>query len=237
MNDAQLLIAIVEYGMNDLEARAYKISLLYLEKASKLFPNEVHYKVPTGDPRKSYIFKHCYKLLRLHGQELLENDIKLYVHAQLDILKHITQGQEHPRIAPDILSGPKAWNRWLLWKRKYDKIKKFSSTPTVAQVINKNREKEALELLSKTKMFFDMLFQPIKREDIVAGLESGDFWLWVRWGKVSYYYLLTSPLVKDWLEKAKVSLIDKVNFDLPAYQEGITEQVKIYFEKEFKHEF
>jgi hypothetical protein len=237
MNDAQLLTAIIEYEMNDLEARAYKISLLYLEKAAKLFPNEIHYKVPKGDPRKSYVFKHCHKLLRLHGNDLLESDIKLYVHAQLDILKHITQGQEHPRISPDILSGPKAWNRWLLWKSKYDKVKKFSSTATASQVINKNREKEALELLSKTKMFFTAFFEIPSKDKIFASLDSGEFWLWVRWGKICYYYLLISPIVKQWLQKQNLTLLDKISFNEALYNEGITEDVRTYFEKEFAYEF
>jgi hypothetical protein len=237
MNEAQLLSAIVEYGMNDLEARAYKISLLYLEKAPKFFPGEVHYRVPVGDPRKSYVFKHCYKLLRLHGSELREDDIKLYVHAQLDILKHITAGQEHPRIAPDILSGPKAWNRWLLWKSKYDKVKKFAKTSTAAEVINKDREKEALELLAKTKMFFGVNFSRHDKTDIIKGLEDGEFWLWVRWGKVSFYYVLLSPLVKAWSEKSKISPKDKVAFEAATYQQGITEEVKKHFEKEFAYEF
>lgn len=237
MNDAQLLSAIIEYGMSDLEARAYKISLLYLEKAPKFFPNEVHYHVPKGDPRKSYVFKHAHKLLRLHGSELREDDIKLYVHAQLDILKHITAGQEHPRIAPDILSGPKAWNRWLLWKGKYDKVKKFAKTATAAEVINKNREKEALELLAKTKMFFAVSFDRLHQDDIKTGLDNGEFWLWVRWGKVSFYYVLLSPLVKAWSEKTKILPNQKVAFEESSYQEGITEEVKKYFQTEFKYEF
>lgn len=237
MNDAQLLSAIIEYGMNDLEARAYKISLIYLEKAAKLFPNEIHYNVPKGDPRKSYVFKHCYKLLRLHGDNLLESDVKLYVHAQLDILKHITQDQEHPRISPDILSGPKAWNRWLLWKNKYDKVKKFSATSTASQIINKNREKEALEKLTKTKMFFNVLFKPPTKANVLISLDNGEFWLWVRWGKICYYYLMLSPTVKEWLEKANIKLTDKVSFDASFYTEGITEEVIKYFEKEFNYEF
>jgi hypothetical protein len=223
--------------MNDLEARAYKISLLYLEKVIKLFPNEIHYKVPKGDPRKSYVFKHCYKLLRIHGQDLLEEDIKLYVHAQLDILKHITKDQEHPRISPDILSGPKAWNRWLLWKDKYNKTKKFVATATAETVINKNLENEALELLQKTKMFFLVIFDKITKEKILESLDKGEFWLWVRWGKVSYYYLLISPIIKQWLESNQATLSSKVQFESTLYQGGLTEKTFEYFKKEFPYEF
>jgi hypothetical protein len=237
MNDAQLLSAIIEYQMTDLEARAYKISLLYLEKAEKFFPGEVHYRVPKGDPRKSYVFKHCHKLLRTHGSDLAEEDIKLYVHAQLDILKHITAGQEHPRIAPDILSSPKAWNRWLLWKSKYDKVKKFAKTATAAEVINKDREKEATELLSKTKTFFAVYFDRLDKEDIEKGLESGDFWLWVRWGKVCYYYVLMSPLVKQWAERTKTSAAEKGGFLPSQYEPNISTTLQAFFEKEFSHEF
>jgi hypothetical protein len=236
-NEAALLSAIFEYGMTDLEARAYKISLLYLEKAPKFFPKEIHYHVPKGDPRKSYVFKHCYKLLRLHGTDITEDDIKLYVHAQLDILKHITSGQEHPRISPDILSGPKAWNRWLLWKSKYEKTKTFSNTSLAAEVIDVNRQKEAIELLKKTKAFFLVNFNSLTKSEIEAGLESGDIWLWVRWGKVCYYYLILSPIVAAWTQKEKVSISDKVTFDSAFFKGNVTEKVKHYFETEFAYEF
>jgi hypothetical protein len=223
--------------MNEMEAKAYKISLIYLEKAPKLFPKEVHFKVPKGDPRKSYVFKCCHKLLRTSGNDLKDEDIKLYVQAQLDILKHITQGQEHPRITPDILAGPNAWNRWLVWKSKYDKVKKFAATSTSAEINTTNREKEALEKLKKTKLFFSTAVDTLTPENIQTSLENGDLWLWVRWGKVCYYYLMISPIVKKWLEKSNLSLADKVSFDELLYKNGITNAVIEFFKTEFSYEF
>jgi hypothetical protein len=125
----------------------------------------------------------------------------------------------------------------LFSKSTTDKIKRFAKTTTAAEVINKDREKEALELLSKTKMFFAVSFDRLHKDDINAGLDNGEFWLWVRWGKVSFYYVLLSPLVKEWSERSKLSPTDKVAFEATMYQEGITGEVKTYFEREFKHEF
>ena len=54
--------AIVDYQMNELETRAYTLSLIWHERARKMFPNYSHQKIKkSGDPRTGLIFKICYK--------------------------------------------------------------------------------------------------------------------------------------------------------------------------------
>jgi hypothetical protein len=236
-NEAGQMAVILEYGMTEMEAKAYKLSLIYCEKVTQFFPKEITYQTKKGDPRKGYVFKHCHKLLREHGEEINDKELKLYIHAQLDILRHITQGQQHPHIGPEILSGPKAWNRWKLWKSKYEKASKFVTTPLAEQIVDINKEREVIELLKKTKQYFAVMFDRVDAEDINAALQTEDFFLWVRWGKVCHYYLILSPLVQEWINKSKINLTDKVSFDINRYLPGITTGVKEYFNKEFSHEF
>ena len=49
------LEAIIDYEMDRLEAKAYKLLLLWLDKSRKMFPNYAHAKMKKGDPRKSLI--------------------------------------------------------------------------------------------------------------------------------------------------------------------------------------
>jgi hypothetical protein len=75
--------------MTELESRAYKLTLLWLD----LEPKSVSWNTnmqkwrAKGDPRKSLIFKQCYKLVRETQGILEERDYPLYVRAQLEILK------------------------------------------------------------------------------------------------------------------------------------------------------
>lgn len=235
MSEANEISVIIEFSMNEDEAKAYKVCLIYLEKYKKFFPHEFRYNLPKGDPRKSYLFRHCYTLLREHGKELPDEDIKLYIHAQFDILKHITKNNQHPRIGPEVISGQKAWNRWLLWKSKYDKIKKFA---VVNQTIDLNKQKEVIELLGKTKQYLNVMFGKYTKENIIKSMDDGEFWLWVLWGKICYYYLMLSPSVKSWLEKSNVDLSSKIKFDKSLYESGIQDKkVLEYFQKEFQEEF
>lgn len=235
MNEANEISVIIEFSMSNIEAKAYKCALIYIEKCKKFFPKEFHYKLPAGDPRKSYLFKHCHKLFRKHGHELLDSNIKLYIHAQLDILRHITKNNHHPHIGPEIISGPKAWNRWLFWKSKYDKVKKFAITN---QTIDLNKQKEIISLLDKTKQHLNVILDKYTTENINKSMDDGEFWLWVLWGKICYQYLILSPIVNNWLIKSNLTLTDKVKFDKSLYELGTKNEIVInHFKKEFEIEF
>ena len=100
---------IIEYNMTPMEAKAYKIALLWRVLFRKEFPNERLAKEKLGDPRKSFVFKHCYKLANETQGSIDDKDYKLYILAQLQVMKNITDGKIHAMISPEILSGPKSW--------------------------------------------------------------------------------------------------------------------------------
>lgn len=56
------LEAILDYEMDELEGKAYKLCLIWLDRSRKVFPEYQHMGMKRGDPRKSLIFKVCYKL-------------------------------------------------------------------------------------------------------------------------------------------------------------------------------
>ena len=83
------LSKIIEYNMDDIEARAYKCCLLWVKICQKMFPKERYSKLrKSGDPRKSYLFKCCYKLVTECSGKLADGEYKLYIYAQCDIQIH-----------------------------------------------------------------------------------------------------------------------------------------------------
>lgn len=225
------LDAIVDYNMDALEARAYKLTLLWLDKSRNMFPDYKHARMrKEGDPRKSQIFKFCYKLARETQGILEESDYPLYVRAQLEILRHITKGQEHALIDPNCLVGEKAWVRWKLWKRKYDERSKVieNQEPIPANQI------KVVEALNRTREFLAKTFGPeVSVEKLQEAVLNKNFHRWLTMGKISPYYLVLSPLVKK-----AIPDLDKMfhTIDLGVYREVITPEVEAYFAKHFSTE-
>lgn len=220
---------ILHYRMNEMEAKAWKIACVYLEKERKMFPNYQHYRVPKGDPRKSELFRYCHTLVRKTQGKLLDQDYKLYVHAQLDILRNITKGDGHPRISPSCLVGDKAWRRWLLWKSRYDLYVENRDMPKGADVHTIERIKKSLH---KTKLFLIAWFDRYDPEDVKQSLEDKTFFHWYRSGSVCGYFVYLSPIVKEWVQKNKIDLKSmNINLDFPPAIDH--PEVFDYFKKEF----
>jgi|688.fasta_scaffold66707_7 hypothetical protein len=224
MNDLEL---ILKYKMNDTEAKAYKLILLYEELCQKEFPNERHIKVSKNkDPRKTTIFKYCYKLIRETNGIFKEKDYYLYILAQLQILKLIKDGNIHALIGPQILVGDKAWKRWKIWKKKYDKKMNKITNPTEGIITNENSIKKdlqrTLEFLIKNKCLEINQFIN-KSDDIVR---------WIKTGKISPYYVVLSPIISEFSRNNNLD-----NFDFTLYRPSITPSLEQYFREEFKHEF
>ena len=118
--DNKDLERIIKYNMTPEEAKAYKLTIIYRKTAEKVFPDYHHYKVGKGDPRKSTLFKYCYKLIRETEDKLKYSEYRLYIKAQLDVMKAITQNDEYTLINPNCLTGKKAWARGCVWKKHYD---------------------------------------------------------------------------------------------------------------------
>lgn len=219
---------IIKYNMDDLESKAYKIALIWQEECQRELPDEPFVKLKkNSDPRKSNLFKFCYKLAREMKGILKDSEIQLYVRAQLQILKTIREGQVHALIEPHCLVGEKAWKRWKIWKYKYQrKINKSQSSEEIG-VSTKNSK--IIADLNKT---FDFLLK-MKCVDIDSlKKHENDLFRWVNNGEVSYFYILLSPFIHKIFGN-----LTKFNFDKIYYRSSITPQIEDFFKSTFKHEF
>ena len=222
------LDAIVDYNMDELEAKAYKIVLLWLDKSRTMFPDYAHAKIKkSGDPRKSQIFKYGYKLVRETIGILEESDYALYVRSQLEILKNITRGKIHSLIDPNCLVGEKAWIRWKFWKRKYDERNKVIENKVPVPVSQIKME----YALNKTKEFLVKTFgNEVSIEKFRTAVQDKSFHRWLTLEKISPYYLVLSPLVAALFPEG----VDKVvKMDLEIYRQVITPEITEYFDKMF----
>ena len=227
------LDAIIIYKMDELEARAYKLCLIWLDKSRKIFPDYQHTVMKNGDPRKSLIFKICYKLVReTQGGILEEKEYPLYVRAQLDVLRHINTGKGHPLIDTNCLVGDKAWKRWKLWKRKYDAI---SAKPSeISQPVGAGVVK-AIHALEQTKEFITKTFGAAPNlEKYREAYLNNNLFRWANFGKISPYYLVVSPHIASIMTPDDMK---RLNFDPAIYKPCITDEVMQKFQEMFPHEF
>lgn len=216
---------IEQYKMTGPEIAAYRVCMIWEEKVQKFFPDYSHTKMKRGDPRKSLVFKIAYKLCREKKGILSETDYPLYIHAQLDILKHLSKSGFHPLISPNCLVGEKAWKRWILWKIKYEKIKETKTTPI------KIPNSKILEALEKTKEF---LSANIDFTEEQYKNNSDKILMWIKLGKISPYYIVLSPFIKSIIPQDK---INSLNIDINMYKSGITPEIERIFKDKFSWEF
>lgn len=220
MKDLEL---IIKYKMNEIESKAYKIALIWQEECRKEIPNEQYVKLKkNSDPRKSNLFKYCYKLAKETKGILKDEDLILYVRAQIQILKSIKQGEIHALIEPHCLVGDKAWRRWKLWRFKFQKtIGKIPSSEDVGVVANEskviNELKIDLEFINKNK-----LYENYNKKDILNYINSGD---------LSFYYVVLSPLIN------KIISEDDITFDKIYYKSCLNPKIEKFFKDNFIHEF
>jgi len=184
---------IFEFRMNEEETLAYKLGLLWMAISHKLFPDYRHASgfPKKGDPRKSSLFKYCYKLQRESKGLIEAKDYKIYIAAQLHMLKAIEIGNTHPLIGPWCLVGEKAWVRWKVWKRKYDNIGKSKTLEDVG--LDKSNFEEVKKELDKTKKFMDNKFGLLNEETFQ--LKAKEIERNISLGTISGFYAALSPWV------------------------------------------
>jgi hypothetical protein len=223
--------AVVKYKMDAMQTKAYRLCQMWVDLCKKEFPNERHTKLrKTGDPRKSFLFKCCYKLVRQTKGLIPDEEYRLYIIAQLHIMKLQTDGEVHGLVTPGILVGDKAWRRWRVWKKHYEleKIK-----PKTVEELEVNPSLVLVELNRTKKFLIKELGDPPKYEKLESKIKDLSFIRWVTVGKVSPYYVLLSPFVKRFCgdEYEEMFL-----FDFDVYKGNINDEVVSYFNKEFDYE-
>ena len=218
--------------LTDEESFSFKLAQIWIELSERYFPEYNHTHKKGGNlksnPKKSIIFKTCYKLQRETKGLVEESDYPLYIRAQLEILK--VQNKNNPLILvePGCLVGDRAWKRWRLWKKKYDaKVKQ----PLKLEP-NKHSFLKAKEGIVRTKKFIESKFENPKLEDYQKNKESLINWL--NFGNISPYYAVLSPYMNKVVSEQDYK---RLNFDLKLYSECINEEVESVFASLFKYEY
>lgn len=217
---------ILVYKMDELEAKAYKIGLLWEKMSQESFPGYKHMsKFPKkGDPRKSSLFRYCYKLAKTIDEK---TDIKLYIKAQLDIFKALAASlppEEHPLVNAGILVGDKAEVRWSMWKNKFDKTNKIVEVKSVSEVME--IDETVLLSLKDTKRFLD-------KKNLNDLLNSGLFKKWIKNGMINPYFAILSRQVNDWLNENRLNIS---YFEIDPQYHIITPGIKNIFKSLFGNE-
>ena len=218
---------ISRYRMDDMEAKAFKISLIWQEECSRELPGEQHEKIKEGkDPRKSILFKYCYKMAKETNGIVADRDARLYVRAQIQILKSIRDGKVHALIGPHCLVGEKAWKRWKFWKRIYDKQMSTSLSGEELGI----RTKERIIELDLKRTFSLMESKGLNdSEKYMSSLE--DIVRWSSTGEISPFYFLLSPRFKRFFGEGMIPV------DKALHGPSITPRIENMFRERFSHEF
>lgn len=221
---------VQKYEMDEIEKRAYRITFIWFDKFKKYFPNLNQGKIRKGDPRKSWIFKICYKLARETAGLLDFEEYEIYVQAQLEIMKILSK-KHFVNVDASILAGEKAWVRWKVWKTKYDSL--MNKPKEISFVVAPGRAK-AVKGLQETHDFFKSKLSKIPNLEELKNFHlSNDLFLWINFGKVSPYYLALSPFCKEIMTKEDFK---RLKFDPEIYIPCIDEQVICKFKDLFVEE-
>lgn len=216
-----------KYNLNEEELEVLRIIEIWIDLSNKYFPDYNHTKLKKGDPRKSVIFKICYKLLRETKGLIPKEDYSLYIRSQLEILKFQSKNNPLVLIDPMCLIGDKAWIRWKLWKKKYDDKMK-----TPIEISNNLKYLKAKESIVKTKKFISIKFESNPSlDDYIEN--KNNLINWINFNNISPYYVCLSPYMNKIF--CKEDLL-KINFDLSFYRDCINEEVKDLFKKLFFYE-
>lgn len=228
---------IFEWDMTPQEIEAYRLAVLYEKEFRANFSKDADGQMirrntipKRGDPRKSNLFRHCWKLCR-ETRGLLENhEYPLYIKANLTIIK-----AHNGRIEPNSVCGDKAWVRYKVYKRLYDqKLSELAATAPPPSVSTTNPK--IIQEIDRTKKFlFEKSEGNPTLESIKSFFERGFFKMWVATGKISTFYVALSPFVQKSCDLNKFA--NDCSFSLALVNEKITEEVRNYFKWEYKHEF
>lgn len=229
--------AIFEWSMTEPEVEAYKLAVLYEREFLKTFSGTQDldgqgFRINTipkrGDPRKSEIFRQCWRLRRETRGLLTTEQYEHYVKANLAILK-INKAY----VAPNVICGDKAWIRWKVWERWYRQKCGDKSATAPAPSVSTTDPKIIRDIDRTKKFLFEKCEGEPTSEKIKTFLENGFFKIWIASGKLSIYYVMMSPYTQTYIKE----LSQVCCFDPLVYSSKITSEVKNYFQAEFAHEF
>lgn len=224
---------IFTHKMSMAESETYQIALLWEEELSRAFPAEERQRLPahnrlprTKDPRKSALFKYCWKIRRELKGLIRHEEMPLFIRGNLLILK-----KYDACVDINAMTGEKAWMRWKVYQRWFkQKQQETASTPQLEGVLDQKIAKQ----LDRTKKFiFDHCDGEPTFEKLKAFHDDGILGLWIAQDQISKYYVALSPFMKPYAEE----LARKYMFDIKLHISKASEGVLAYFREEFSHEF
>lgn len=226
------LDAILQFNMPEDQAKAFKVALLWESLVEREFPGSRFVRLrQTGDPRKSLLFRMCYKLIQETKGIIEDKNYRLYILSQLQVCKNLGKDA---LIEPNILIGEKAWKRWKFWKYQYDMHIK-NTKQSVEEVKITAAQPKIITALESTKKFLISKFgKEPTYEDIESSIKNNSMVRWVAMQRVSPYYILLSPWVAKMFQDR--SWDDVFLFDLSVYKDSINEEVIKKFKEVFKYE-
>lgn len=192
-----------KYKINDSqEINALYIYYYWNFYFNKLFPNIIEKKFsPNKDPRKSAVFKYCYKLQRETNGILKKDEYKDYVYCQLKFLKMYKDKTNNAvLVSPNILNLDRGWKKWKYFK--YLLSKNNQSVSVKSKYVNNDNLKISL---INDKNYLIKKIGKINKRNISQNINNILFWH--KLGDISVYFL------------AICDLIDKkmINKDLSVY--------------------
>jgi hypothetical protein len=236
--------AIFQWNMTNAESETFSLACIYetqflrLFKGFKNFGGEFRRNTlpKRSDPRKSLLFKHCWKLRRETRGLLEPHQYKRYIVANLSILKlNYLKHDGSVRVEPNSICGDGAWMRWMMFERWCkNKDTDVSSEPPAPSVANTDI-KVIIEIDRTKKFLYERCEGDPTQEKISNFFESGIFKFWTMTEKVSKFYIVLSPFVDQACNIEEFS--DSCSFDPILFRQKITDEVKDYFKYEYTHEY
>jgi len=241
--NSNVLQVIAEYEMSKKEAEAYKVGCMYEYLVQNLFPGIIKPRFGNGDPRKKELFKYAWKMIndidiksKIDIRDYISPaDYKLYIYAQLKVLKAYFDKGKEIFVRPSCLVGPKAWKRWHLFKIIYEQRQKFRTIEQAGLDVNPF-DKVKSELVN-TKEYFKKRFNRLDKTDIISSLNNDTIQRWIIMKQVSGYYPYHSPVVDIFLKEKGLSIQEYFGYALSVYKGGTTQESINFFRKEFNYEF
>jgi hypothetical protein len=216
---------ILKYSMDEMESKAFKIALIWQDECSEQLAGEKFERLALGrDPRKSNLFKYCYKMAKETMGIVPDKEARLYVRAQRQILKSIREGAVHALISPHCLVGEKAWKRWKVWRRMYER--KMNKSLTSDELGIKTKESKVISDLEKT---FSLLESKGMHDPETYSSSSAEIKRWILNGEISPFYAVLSPKFNK--------IVGREVVDSTLYRASITPDVEKFFREKFAHEF
>lgn len=219
---------IIRYKMDSAEAKAYKIALMWEDECRRELPGESWVRLKkNSDPRKSLLFKYCFKMAREMKGIIPDAEIQMYIRAQIQVLKSIRHGDVHALVEPHCLVGDKAWRRWKFWKYRYDK--RLGLIPTSHEMGIRTPEGKIKAEIASTLDFLTRM-GCVDFEEMAARKENVR--CWHRSGEISSFYVVMSPWMRRIFEEPA-----NLDFDHLYYRASMTPAAEAYFREAFRHEF